>query len=61
MMGVTLLSVDAAELGDRALVDSLLPYSYRCASHRVHFSCCPKRRPIMPSTFSRAREAFCNR
>jgi protein-glucosylgalactosylhydroxylysine glucosidase len=29
MMGVTLLSVDAAELGDRALVDSLLPYSYR--------------------------------
>ena len=28
MMGVTLLSVDAAELGDRALVDSLLPYSY---------------------------------
>ena len=29
MMGVTLLSVDAAELGDHALVDSLLPYSYR--------------------------------
>jgi protein-glucosylgalactosylhydroxylysine glucosidase len=29
MMGVTLLSVDAAELGDQALVDSLLPYSYR--------------------------------
>jgi len=29
MMGVTLLSVDAAELGDRALVDTLLPYSYR--------------------------------
>jgi trehalose/maltose hydrolase-like predicted phosphorylase len=28
MMGVTLLSVDAAELGDHALVDSLLPYSY---------------------------------
>src|SRR6185437_14296453 len=25
MMGITLLSVDAAELGDRALVDSLLP------------------------------------
>jgi trehalose/maltose hydrolase-like predicted phosphorylase len=29
MMGITLLSVDAAELGDRALVDSLLPYSYK--------------------------------
>jgi trehalose/maltose hydrolase-like predicted phosphorylase len=29
MMGITLLSVDAAELGDRALVDSLLPYSYQ--------------------------------
>jgi trehalose/maltose hydrolase-like predicted phosphorylase len=29
MMGVTLLSVNAAELGDRATVDSLLPYSYR--------------------------------
>ena len=29
MMGSTLLSVDAAELGDRALVDSLLPHSYR--------------------------------
>ena len=29
MMGVTLLSVDAAELGNRALVDTLLPYSYR--------------------------------
>jgi hypothetical protein len=29
MMGITLLSVVAAELGDRALVDSLLPYSYR--------------------------------
>ena len=29
MMGSTLLSVDAAELGDSALVDSLLPHSYR--------------------------------
>ena len=29
MMGITLLSVNAAELGDRALVDSLLPYSYQ--------------------------------
>jgi protein-glucosylgalactosylhydroxylysine glucosidase len=29
MMGSTLLSVDAAELGDRAMVDSLLPHSYR--------------------------------
>ncbi|HEU4585077.1 MAG TPA: hypothetical protein VFR95_04970, partial [Gemmatimonadaceae bacterium] len=29
MMGSTLLSVDAAELGDSALVDSLLPVSYR--------------------------------
>ena len=29
MMGITLLSVDAAELGDRALIDSLLPYSYQ--------------------------------
>ena len=29
MMGSTLLSVDAAELGDRALVDSLLPHSYQ--------------------------------
>jgi trehalose/maltose hydrolase-like predicted phosphorylase len=29
MMGSTLLSVDAAELGDRALVDSLLPRSYQ--------------------------------
>jgi hypothetical protein len=29
MMGSTLLSVDAAELGDRAMVDSLLPLSYR--------------------------------
>jgi hypothetical protein len=29
MMGSTLLSVDAAELGDRALLDSLLPHSYR--------------------------------
>jgi protein-glucosylgalactosylhydroxylysine glucosidase len=29
MMGITLLSVGAAELGDRGLVDSLLPYSYR--------------------------------
>ena len=29
MMGITLLSVDAAELGDSALVDSLLPYSYK--------------------------------
>ncbi|MBA3894165.1 MAG: glycoside hydrolase family 65 protein [Gemmatimonadales bacterium] len=28
MMGSTLLSVDAAELGDRALLDSLLPHSY---------------------------------
>ena len=28
-MGITLLSVGAAELGDRRLVDSLLPYSYR--------------------------------
>lgn len=33
MMGVTLLSVDAAELGDRALVDSLLPYSYQPHVH----------------------------
>lgn len=33
MMGVTLLSVDAAELGDRALVDSLLPYSYQSHVH----------------------------
>jgi len=29
MMGITLLSVDAAELGDRPLVDSLLPLSYQ--------------------------------
>jgi len=29
MMGITLLSVGAAELGDRGLVDTLLPYSYR--------------------------------
>jgi trehalose/maltose hydrolase-like predicted phosphorylase len=29
LMGAALLSVDAAELGDRALVDSLLPYSYQ--------------------------------
>ncbi|HEU4525487.1 MAG TPA: hypothetical protein VFR62_10730 [Gemmatimonadales bacterium] len=29
MMGNTLLAVDAAELGDRALLDSLLPHSYR--------------------------------
>jgi trehalose/maltose hydrolase-like predicted phosphorylase len=29
MMGATLLSVDAAELGDQGLVDSLLPHSYR--------------------------------
>jgi trehalose/maltose hydrolase-like predicted phosphorylase len=29
MMGSTLLSVDAAELGDRGMVDSLLPHSYR--------------------------------
>jgi trehalose/maltose hydrolase-like predicted phosphorylase len=29
MMGSTLLSVDAAELGDRALIDSLLPRSYQ--------------------------------
>ncbi len=29
MMGITLLSVGAAELGDRKLVDSLLPFSYR--------------------------------
>jgi protein-glucosylgalactosylhydroxylysine glucosidase len=29
MMGSTLLSVDAAELGDRALVDTLLPGSYQ--------------------------------
>jgi len=29
MMGSTLLSVDAAELSDRAMVDSLLPHSYR--------------------------------
>jgi trehalose/maltose hydrolase-like predicted phosphorylase len=29
MMGNTLLAVDAAELGDRALVDSLLPHSYQ--------------------------------
>jgi trehalose/maltose hydrolase-like predicted phosphorylase len=29
MMGITLLSVGAAELHDRRLVDSLLPYSYR--------------------------------
>ena len=33
MMGVTLLSVDAAELGLHALVDSLLPYSYRPHVH----------------------------
>jgi hypothetical protein len=29
MMGITLLSVDAAELRDSALVDRLLPYSYK--------------------------------
>jgi hypothetical protein len=29
MMGITLLAVGAAELGDRRLVDTLLPYSYR--------------------------------
>jgi hypothetical protein len=29
MMGSTLLSVDAAELGDRAMVDSLLSHSHR--------------------------------
>jgi protein-glucosylgalactosylhydroxylysine glucosidase len=29
MMGNTLLAVDAAELGDRVLLDSLLPHSYR--------------------------------
>jgi protein-glucosylgalactosylhydroxylysine glucosidase len=29
MMGITLLSVGAAELGDRGLIDTLLPYSYR--------------------------------
>jgi trehalose/maltose hydrolase-like predicted phosphorylase len=29
MMGATLLAVDAAELGDRAMIDSLLPHSYR--------------------------------
>jgi trehalose/maltose hydrolase-like predicted phosphorylase len=29
MMGSTLLSVDAAELGDREMIDSLLPHSYR--------------------------------
>ena len=29
MMGITLLSVNAAELGDSALVDRLLPYSYK--------------------------------
>ncbi len=29
MMGSTLLSVGAAELGDRAMVDTLLPHSYR--------------------------------
>jgi trehalose/maltose hydrolase-like predicted phosphorylase len=29
MMGSTLLSVDAAELGDRSLIDSLLPHSYQ--------------------------------
>jgi hypothetical protein len=28
-MGSTLLAVDAAELGDRAMIDSLLPHSYR--------------------------------
>jgi protein-glucosylgalactosylhydroxylysine glucosidase len=28
MMGSTLLAVDAAELGDRGLIDSLLPHSY---------------------------------
>ena len=34
MMGSTLLSVDAAELGDRALVDSLLPHQLSRASRR---------------------------
>jgi trehalose/maltose hydrolase-like predicted phosphorylase len=29
MMGITLLSVGAAELGERGLIDTLLPYSYR--------------------------------
>jgi hypothetical protein len=29
MMGSTLLAVGAAELGDRALLDSLLPHSYQ--------------------------------
>jgi trehalose/maltose hydrolase-like predicted phosphorylase len=29
MMGSTLLAVDAAELGDRAMLDSLLPHSYQ--------------------------------
>lgn len=29
MMGTTLLSVNAAELGDHKIVDSLLPYSYK--------------------------------
>ena len=33
MMGITLLSVDAAELGDRRLVDSLLPFSYQGPPH----------------------------
>jgi hypothetical protein len=33
LMGAALLAVDAAELGDRALVDSLLPHSYQ---HWLH-------------------------
>ena len=37
MMGVTLLSVDAAELGLHALVDSLLPYSYESHVHGPFF------------------------
>ena len=29
MMGSTILAVGAAELNDRAMMDSLLPFSYR--------------------------------
>jgi trehalose/maltose hydrolase-like predicted phosphorylase len=41
MMGSTLLSVDAAELGDRGLLDSLLPHSYQ-GHLRGPFRCCPR-------------------
>ena len=69
MMGSTLLSVDAAELGDRALLDSLLPHSYQGSSpgpvpdavrdsHQRRGELRDRRRRISPAGDLTGRPAF---